>query len=105
MDLITAIKSGRPFKRKGQEGWFKKGTKTSGTFEDNCGYPCLLSVESVLADDWEIEEPKVEITESVLERAADNVMCRWMTDNTGNIDLTCRQFLLLLKSELFDKEK
>lgn len=52
MDIITAIKSGRPYKRAHMKAYITFDTDDS------------FSGEDILATDWETEEPKVEIMES-----------------------------------------
>lgn len=50
MNLIDAIKSGKPFRRPDQP-WYG-------------GMPNSFRVVDILADDWEIQEPTVTITAS-----------------------------------------
>ena len=59
MNIIDAIKSGKPFKRRLMESWFipKEGGSFTATNYD------------FLADDWEIEEPKVEVTATQIREA------------------------------------
>ena len=49
LSIIEAVKSGKPYRRKG-EPWRCRDNKEF--------------VEDILATDWEIEERKIEITES-----------------------------------------
>ena len=68
MTLIEAIKSGRPFRR--CEGhWHSDGTSWVRTRA--LGGPAIDGkwLEDILADDWEIQEPKVEITRAQLKAA------------------------------------
>lgn len=60
MNLIEAIKSGKPFRRPGRD-WT----------------PRLFSPADVLADDWEIQEPTVTITRAQLNQA---VLATWEDD-------------------------
>lgn len=55
MNIIEAAKSGKRFKR-----------KIWGRFEESdlAGQVKIVAVGDILADDWEIEEKKVEITNS-----------------------------------------
>ena len=54
MNIIEAIKSGKPFRRK---SWTNRGYLSPiGSID--------LSCEAVIADDWEVEEKQVTITES-----------------------------------------
>lgn len=50
MTLIEALKSGKPLRRRGYY------------YSSSPAYNTIFSVEDVLATDWEIIEPKVEIT-------------------------------------------
>lgn len=57
MNIIEAVKSGKRFKRKSWDGpWCTK---------DDVSALSLQSWE-ILADDWEVEEKKVEITAEIL---------------------------------------
>lgn len=69
MDLITAIKSGRPFRRK------EYADKMDYIRLPKEGFNTLnLAIGDIVADDWETEEVKVEITESEFwELAADQL--------------------------------
>lgn len=64
MNLIEAIKSGRPFRPKGRNwAWvfvkdgLLKYQLASGDFVEQ-----PLVVDQIIADDWEIQEPAVTIT-------------------------------------------
>ena len=71
MNLIEAIKSGKKFKR---EAWSR--------FEKwDPYYPVILS--DVLADDWEIEEKKVEITRTQFFSAIANARKNAFADSYG----------------------
>ena len=65
MTLQEAIKSGKRFKRPFDAAWIEPVT----------GY--YLEGEDILADDWEIEEQKVEITKSKLADAYDKALADW----------------------------
>jgi hypothetical protein len=54
MNIIEAVKSGKRFRRKGQPRYLE-------LFHD---IDLCLSVVDIAADDWEVEEKKVTITES-----------------------------------------
>lgn len=87
MNIIAAIKSGRPFRRK----------EYANTMDyirlPEKGFNVLnLAIGDILADDWEIEEAKVEITESAYEAACD-----------AAISYGCHEFKRRLKLELFGK--
>ncbi len=58
MNLIEAVKSGKRFRRKDHWGWVDLETVVIG-----------IAKSDILATDWEIEERKIEITESELEAA------------------------------------
>lgn len=64
MNLIEAVKSGRPFKRKawGTSDW---------EAPESWSKPFLKY--DILADDWELEESKVEITATQFHEAARKV--------------------------------
>jgi hypothetical protein len=64
MDIITAIKSGRPCRRR---DWANKNFYIS---PDAIWPEYVLTRTDILADDWEWEEPKVEVTESAFLEAA-----------------------------------
>lgn len=61
MTLIEAIKSGRPFRRKGH-AWF-------------VGMPDLFKIGDVLADDWETQEQTVTITRTQFLEAFGQLYC------------------------------
>lgn len=66
MNLIEAVKSGRRFRRRCWDVWYEAGaTRIISWRDDNessgDGFYCSL-VEDLLADDYEVEEKKVEIT-------------------------------------------
>jgi hypothetical protein len=55
MNIIDAVKSGKPYKRRHHGCWFDKTNHWRG--------------DDILATDWEIEERKIEITENEFEEA------------------------------------
>lgn len=63
MDLISAIKSGKPFKRKDWVTWV------------DVNYPevelkqLTLDTESIVATDWIVEEEKIELTAEQVAKA------------------------------------
>ena len=63
MNIIEAIKSGKRFKRAKNSVWI--GPKEAQDLVRNIDYASLL------ADDWEVEEKKITITESAFEDAWD----------------------------------
>lgn len=68
MTLIEAIKSGKRFRRAGQYDWLDKKTMSQHEVNRNLRYygprpdpyPVTVgvTVDDILAGDWEIEEPK-----------------------------------------------
>jgi hypothetical protein len=87
MNLIEAVKSGKRFRRavspKGfDQPWY--GQNKSYLFEHH----------DILATDWEIEERKIEITESQLNQILNEVVG---THQAGSI------ICIALKRRLFDK--
>ena len=62
MNIITATMSGKRIKRKGETMW--GNVNTYGFLQ--------LTKEDILADDWEVEEEKFEVTEGeILEALRD----------------------------------
>jgi hypothetical protein len=61
MNIIQAIQSGKPFRRKGWEVYFPLAGDLSFYGHD------------ILATDWEVQEQKIEITKSQLWKAWDEV--------------------------------
>lgn len=61
MTLQEAIKSGKRFKRAGGEYFYSNG-KYLLDMEDINALHGTLNLEDILADDWEIEEEKLELT-------------------------------------------
>ena len=75
MNIIEAIKSGKRFRRRGESlrnseesayGCLYSGIGFGGT---TSGRGILFSQEDILADDWEIEEKKVEVTYKMIQEA------------------------------------
>lgn len=68
MNLIDAIKSGRPFRRKDWDDSMRchvtRGTDDEQEVRFVDGRPFLPLTFDLLADDWEIQEPSVTITAS-----------------------------------------
>lgn len=67
MTIIEAIKSGKRFKRRGQDNLMWSGPNPISI---------TIDVKSLLSDDWEVEEKKVEITKAQLTKAWHRVMDR-----------------------------
>jgi hypothetical protein len=57
MNIIDAVKSGLPFKRKGSEGWCDSAVSY------------MWGSNSLLATDWEVQEQTVTITKAQLRHA------------------------------------
>ncbi len=83
--MIQAIKSGRPYRRESLNiQWFtkfirsKSGCGLQFTNEDGAHY--WPDPEDILADDWEIQEPKVTITRAQFWAAAPHFVA---TDHTS----------------------
>ncbi len=80
MNLIDAVKSGRPFKRQkwGAAMWLSmRSFEEDGVihtvptaFPNPRGNEYIFSAEDILADDWEIQETEVRITRSQFWEAA-----------------------------------
>jgi len=82
VNIIDAVKSGKPFKL----------GLDDGSFSNRDDRRFSLNREQILSDDWEIEEKKIEITEVQLEKAVINGVRR--SDGNPMIDLP------LIKKEL-----
>jgi hypothetical protein len=65
MNIIEAVKSGKRFRRIGWTRWYPDDTVGNNIVDETPS----CSKEDILATDWEIEERKVEITESEFENA------------------------------------
>lgn len=61
MNIIEAVKSGKPFKRPGYVNW----SSPDAAIE--------VMPHEILATDWEIEERKIEITESEFDEAVEDI--------------------------------
>lgn len=68
MNLIDAVKSGKPFRRPADKWWWELNdgylVQANGIGGEMCVLPVTL--ESLTADDWEIEEPEVTVTPGML---------------------------------------
>lgn len=85
LSIIDALKSGKNFRRK-LHNW--------GMLTNNACVEYTLDKEDILATDWEIEERKIEITESEFDEA-------WKdSDNKTN---SFGLFRVELKKRLFEK--
>ena len=103
MDLISAVKSGKPFKRKGDEGSYRlTGHLTYSCGKNGAIYGVgtrVFSVEDILAEDWEVEEAKVEITESEFHEAVRESMHKLYCMNIPD------QFVVRMEPGVFVKVK
>lgn len=75
MNLLEAIKSGRPFRRKNWDLW----TQVHGNCVTQPGLTeglrqAHMCYEDILADDWEIQEPTVTITRAQFLEAVESVL-------------------------------
>jgi hypothetical protein len=86
MNIIEAVKSGKRFRRTSWEGnvWFKTSDIVPWSKSD------------ILADDWEVEEKQVTITESQFEEALNRTSDKFNLYNPPHI---C-EYLSQLKKEL-----
>lgn len=71
MNIIEAIKSGKRFKRPGDEKWHPNSQNAAKRFNIET---CMIAKNycDIIADDWEVEIQKVELTRSDIE----NAFCR-----------------------------
>lgn len=77
MTLIEAIKSGRPFRRRSWDDghWVSVSDDDILRFDDATDF--ISDVVDMCADDWEIQEPKVEITRAQFWEAVEGVLQDW----------------------------
>ena len=66
MNLIDAVKSGKSFKRPEWRHFYSAPAQLLFTVED---IRLQLTIEDILADDWEVEEKQITITESDFNKA------------------------------------
>lgn len=76
MTLIEALKSGRPFKRKGDRFWCVAPDTLEIPHEDGDGQT-IVKRQDILVDDWEIQDKKVEITRTEFWEAVNKVLSEW----------------------------
>lgn len=79
MNIIEAIKSGKPFRRKDSDIWNKTGT-FDNDYKNELIYEYKgqvnlsdFSREDILADDWIVDEQKVVVTATQIREAYRNV--------------------------------
>lgn len=70
MNLIEAVKSGKPFRRSIHSNWMHVEGKNI-TFIDELNLAAIYKVllEDILAEDWEIQDSSVTITRFDLQKA------------------------------------
>jgi uncharacterized protein (DUF2267 family) len=99
MDIITAIKSGRPFKRVGETCFTRADIMHVTRF----------AIEDILADDWITEEPKVKITESEFWKAVRNAQVKENMDRSyvyvGVADQANHELMTYVAEQLFGKKE
>ena len=58
MNIIDAVRSGRPFKRRDESSFYRDIVINEVViFDDDSVLYCGVSREDILADDWEIYDP------------------------------------------------
>lgn len=67
MTLIQAIKSGLPLKRTGSCNWMF--VKLAWFYSVESNNRCVICVDDILADDWEVQGPTITITKEMLLKA------------------------------------
>lgn len=78
MTLIEAIKSGKKFHRQHWETWY---SSKSGVVQTDSGQLLGALTEDLVANDWEIEEFKIEITEASWNDAIRRTNEKWNSTN------------------------
>lgn len=94
MNLIEAIKSGKRFRR---SSWTHPVWLESHT-EDKLNHSLDLQIESVIADDWEVEEKTVTVTSSQFDAALDGVNKKVYTSSHSEVHIC--EYIACLKREL-----
>lgn len=83
MTLIEALKSNKRFRRKSMSkdrwyyidcGYLNFHQAHLGDMAESSGFANLVNVEDMLADDWELEEDKLEFTKSDIIKVAKTVL-------------------------------
>lgn len=82
MNIQEAMKSGKPFKRKGHKVYIQGGIASVDSF---------FSYEEVLATDWEVEEEKISLSASDIRKVLMNFPVQYSAQ--GN--LATGQFLAI----------
>lgn len=81
MNIIEAVRSGKNFKRNKLNCWNYSDSKTINLYR-----------EDILATDWEVEERKIEITESEFDEALIEVSRRTTIGGDLYVELKKRLF-------------
>lgn len=82
MNIIEAAKTGLPMRR---PGWGWAVWDHNKLVGESDGLRTLITQSDILADDWEVDEPKVTITRRDLERAW---LALWNSDVTPQLRWT-----------------
>jgi hypothetical protein len=81
MTIIEAIKSGKRFRRKSEatyRGFAKPyDCRNESALLRSDDEDIALTIADLIADDWEVEEKKVEITRTQLTQAVDTVLSKY----------------------------
>lgn len=82
MNIQQAIRSGRPFRRRGGISYISKFDQCSSEILrwDDEGHYVVFTTEDILASDWEIEEEKIEITRSQLVQSCRDYLVEVMSE-------------------------
>jgi len=67
MNIIEAVKSGKPFRRRSASRDERMWYKNPPRMIDNMSY--TIPVDDIIADDWEIQEEKIELTAEQIRKA------------------------------------
>ena len=85
MNLIEAMKSGRPFRRIGSDYWISKNTYVDWTTEE------------ILADNWEIDPEAFQLTEADIKAIIYQADAELYIDKTKlNYDSNCEHITILV---------
>jgi len=102
MNIIEALKSGRPFKRKKDNCWMMTGPHNSvyDEYDPKVYAPCYeesirLNNEDMIANDWELKPEKLKVTEKMLYEAFDTAY-----HSAANMDGTFENFMTYLREEI-----
>lgn len=97
MNIIEGIESGCPFKRKGASSyWYSDGRYIRSLESKLIIEP---DVEDIIANDYELAEKRIEITESMLEKAFETFRMDFCHKSDA-----CDKVLKFIKKELGFKD-